>query len=450
MGKNIVICADGTGNSFAKSISNVARMVRLLALDDRDSQVAVYDQGIGTDARRWQEILKFRETICDTRSLHVLPGPHESWFPPAEFVALNWSLATGYGLRDNVRQMYGTLAKLYENGDAVFLFGFSRGAFTVRALAGLIYRCGLPRRGRADFTRLFERAWELFKRMHPLEAETKEFWAIEGQRECPIHFLGVWDTVKSYGGFYPKLLPHLRHNPIVTHVRHAVALDEQRGWFDVTTWGRLDSDRKPDAAWSRLSKDVRDRIEKHDIEEVWFRGCHSDVGGGTQEARSAQIALRWMLGEAARAGLRLNSVGLCLLQRSPEHEQAEVHPSDTLLWRLIELVPRATINNDGQWPKRVVAWRGAVRQPYERLRCGRMTVHESVGVKIAATKTLSSTRVTVDRALHFKRGCALRCLRGWVASAARWLAARRRVGGHGPDASERDGCAARLCRRDRR
>ena len=328
-------------------------MVRFLALDNRDKQIVVYDQGIGTDARRWKEIWRLRDTIRDPGSLHVLPGPHESWFPPAEFIALRRSLATGYGLRDNVGQMYGELAGLYEDGDEVFLFGFSRGAFTVRALAGLIYRCGLPRDGGADFSSVFAQAWKLFVPMHPGEPKTRDFRL--RQRDCPIHFLGVWDTVKSYGGFWPIMLPHLRHNPIVTHVRHAVALDEQRGWFDVTTWGRLDSDREPGAAWSRLSEDVRDRIEAQDIEEVWFRGCHSDVGGGNPDARSGRIALRWMLGEAERLGLRLNDAGRRLLHASDE--RAEVHPSDTLSWRLVELVPRATIHNDDRWPRRGVAWR---------------------------------------------------------------------------------------------
>jgi uncharacterized protein (DUF2235 family) len=376
MSKNIVICADGTGNSFGRSVSNVARMIWFLALDSHSRQVVVYDQGIGTDIRRWEEIKKFRKAIPDRQALHVLPGPHESWFKPAEWTALVLGLAFGYGLKANVGQMYLELANLYEKDDRVFLFGFSRGAFTVRALAGLIYRCGLPQWGYADFTR-FERAWQLFRPMQRPE-ETKDFWATEGQRKCPIHFLGVWDTVKSYGGLLPAKLPHLRHNPIVAHVRHALALDERRGWFDATTWGRLDLDWKPDAAWSRLSARERHRIEQQDIEEVWFRGCHSDIGGGDREAQSARIALRWMLGEAAQAGLRLNAHGCRLLESSPERERAEVHESHTLAWRLIELLPRLTIDNSPEWPKWQPAIGRAVRCPKRLLRRGRVTVHESV------------------------------------------------------------------------
>lgn len=403
MSKNIVICADGTGNSFGRQVSNVARMIKFLALDSPSRQVVVYDQGIGTDARRWREIVEFRdnpkaEAILDPEALHVLPGPHESWFKPAEWIALWRGLAFGYGLKENVSQMYLELAKLHEKDDRVFLFGFSRGAFTVRALAGLIYRCGLPQCRHADLTRRFERAWELFVPMHPLESKTEEFRATEGQRECPIHFLGIWDTVKSYGGLRPIMLPHLRHNPIVAYVRHALAFDERRGWFDATTWGRLDLDRKPDAAWSRLSEPVRHQIEQQDIEEVWFRGCHSDIGGGDREEQSARIALRWMLGEAAQAGLRLNDNGCRLLESPPERERAEVHESDALAWRLIELWPRLTIDNSGRWPAPVAAPTGpAVRHPDLLLRNGLVTVHESVdalpgaqGVKRVATKNLPS------------------------------------------------------------
>jgi uncharacterized protein (DUF2235 family) len=280
MSKNIVICADGTGNSFGRSVSNVARMIRFLALDSHSSQVVVYDQGIGTDARRWRAIEKFRETIPDRETLHALHGPHEWWFRPAEWIALVLGLTFGYGLKANVSQMYLELAKLYEKDDRVFLFGFSRGAFTVRALAGLIYRCGLPQWNPADFPRRFKCAWRLFDRMHPLQGQTEKFRATEGQRECPIHFLGVWDTVKSYGGLRPIMLPHLRHNPIVAQVRHALA-----GWFDATTWGRLDLDRKPDAAWSRLSEPVRHQIEQQDTRRSGFVAA-TPISAGVTEKRN--------------------------------------------------------------------------------------------------------------------------------------------------------------------
>src|SRR6476659_3058634 len=224
MARNIVICSDGTGNSFRRHESNVARLVQHLALGDHGAQVVVYDQGIGTDDRRWQEIEQYATTIGDRSALEVLHAPNESRFRPLERTSLVLGLAFGYGLAENVRQMYQALAKLYDEDDHVFLFGFSRGAFTVRTLAGLLYRCGLPARDRPDDGRLFARAWALYQPMQPEREATARFRSAEQQRECRVHFLGVWDTVKSYGGIRPVMLPHLRHNPIVDAVRHAVAL----------------------------------------------------------------------------------------------------------------------------------------------------------------------------------------------------------------------------------
>jgi len=377
--RNIVICSDGTGNSFQRHESNVARLVRHVALDDHAAQVVVYDQGIGTDDRRWQEIEQYATTIRDRPALEVLHAPNESRFRPLERASLVLGLAFGYGLAENVRQMYQALAGLYDEGDRVYLFGFSRGAFTVRTLAGLLYRCGLPTRNRYDDLQLFARAWALYQPMLPARDEIARFRTAEHQRECRVHFLGVWDTVKSYGGLRPVMLPHLRHNPIVGAVRHAVALDEQRGWFDVTTWGRLDLDRNKDAAWWRLSDEERSEIEAQDIQEVWFRGCHSDVGGGNGNPKTECIALRWMLGEAVAKDIAINEAGKSLLAPPKDPERAEIHESHTAAWRAIERVPRLTIDNSGTWPRRVPAPApNARREPLKFLRDGYVSVHESV------------------------------------------------------------------------
>jgi uncharacterized protein (DUF2235 family) len=144
----------------------------------------------------------------------------------------------------------------------VYLFGFSRGAFTVRALAGLINRYGLAPRGAGRLDAPFREIWRRYKPVMFDRADMKRWRHHRGRRSCRIHFLGVWDTVKSYGGLWPVMLPHLRHNPIVKHVRHAIALDEKRGWFNMTTWGRLDSDR--DRAMTRLEPCEREAIPSLD------------------------------------------------------------------------------------------------------------------------------------------------------------------------------------------
>jgi uncharacterized protein (DUF2235 family) len=96
----------------------------------------------------------------------------------------------------------------------------------------------------------------------------------------PVDLLRLFDTVKSYGGPIPRKLLHLRHNPDVTRVRHALALDERYGWFLPTTWGWLDNDQGENAAASRLDDDTRRLLTARDVAEAWFAGTHDDIGAG--------------------------------------------------------------------------------------------------------------------------------------------------------------------------
>jgi hypothetical protein len=168
------------------------------------------------------------------------------------------------------------------------------------------------------------------------------------------------------------MLPHLRHNPIVRHIRHALALHEKRAWFKATTWGQLDNDRK------NAMKRVHDRTsyDRQDIREVWFTGCHSDVGAG-------EIALRWMVGEALGTGpgLGLSPTGHDRLhQREPA---PETHESSSLLWRLTEMIPRLEIFNDGVWPKRRPSWgSNGARQPQLVRRDLRFSIHATAADRI--------------------------------------------------------------------
>ena len=377
MAKNIVICSDGTGNTFDKNITSVTNLVKRLELSNHNQQVAVYDQGIGTSADRSKAIATYAERLADSDTLKPLRPPMESSFLPVALFYRARGLATGFGLKENVREMYKELANLFSDEDRIFLFGFSRGAFTVRALAGLLYRCRLPMEDNiADSDSLFEKAWAFFQPMQETE-EAKSFR--EKQRPCDIYFLGIWDTVKSYGGLNPVILPHLRHNPIVKNVRHALALDEHRAWFQPTTWGLLDSDK--DGAMTRLKKEDRPLYEeqKKNIEEVWFTGCHSDIGGGEKEAGTAQIALRWMLGEAVNIEypLMLNEDGIKLLNEADPPPQ--IHESQNAKWWLIEKVPRAIIDNSGVYPFKKFAHGNDGQRDLEKLRRdGKIVFHATV------------------------------------------------------------------------
>ncbi|MGH8655522.1 MAG: phospholipase effector Tle1 domain-containing protein [Gammaproteobacteria bacterium] len=313
MGKNIVICADGTANAFTGERSNVARLVRLLAKGDDAAQMVAYDQGIGTDMKRARELRAVERTDPEVKGLHVLPGPPESWWGRERWELIA-GLVKGDGLRENVQQIYEWLSTEHgDDSDRIYLFGFSRGAFTVRALAGLIFRCGLPAENAAHEPGEFDAAWKFYQPMQVDEAAKNEFWRKTCPRRCRIHFLGLWDTVKSYGGLRPVLLPHLRHNPIVGTVCHAMALDERRGWFDATTWGWLDMDQGKNAAprsndfpAARLDPDTIEALKAQKVREVWFSGSYPDIGGGQGDDATADIALRWMLAEAVHEGILLS------------------------------------------------------------------------------------------------------------------------------------------------
>ena len=384
--RNLVMCADGTCNAFGHSHSNVARVVECIDLDQPSVQQVCYDQGIGTSRGENERI---RTILKSPAALRVLPPPEDTWRSPRGWRSKFASMTMGSGLDTNVSQLYEALTELYEPGDHVFLFGFSRGAFTVRALAGLTWRYGIPSiQNRHRAANLFEQAWPMFFHEYPDECglnakRARKFYELQGQRECPVHFMGLWDTVKSYGGLSPVMLPHLRHNPAVKTVRHALALNERRAWFEVTTWGWLDSDREPGAASSRLSAADIEAIRQQDTVEVWFSGCHSDIGGGVCRCGTmdptAEVALRWMLGEAKQKGLRLNAAGLDVLAMPRCQERPRPRESHNLLWRLIELKQRRAITNAGRWPETLIAPRGASpRQPLQSVRDKTIWYHESV------------------------------------------------------------------------
>jgi len=384
MPRNLVLCADGTCNAFGHSSSNVARLLQHIELQKSDAQVVCYDQGIGTRKSEQTRILAFKSGLGESGALHLLDPPIDDWTRPWTWPFLIASLTAGLGLRTNVRQLYVKLARLHMPGDRVFLFGFSRGAFTVRTLAALTCRYGLPTSNDEKTARTrFARAWKLYKREFPDEdgakrEKARQFFS-DGGRSCPIHFLGLWDTVKSYGGLWPRMLPHLRHNPAVKTVRHAMSLGERRAWFELTTWGWLDSDRLDSAAGSRLTKSERTALADQDVIEVWFDGCHSDVGGGGGSERSSSIALRWMLGEAQQAGLTLNDFGRCFQTIPSACETPEFEDSRSTIWRAIDLIPRLAITNAGRWPARFPARPGASpRKPLDAVRKKTLWHHESV------------------------------------------------------------------------
>jgi len=356
------------------------------------SQHVIYDPGVGT-LKKWKEL---KEAIpTDDETLHIMDTTQSSFVK--RLVVRVLGLAFGYGTEQNIRELYRELATRYKPGDRVYLFGFSRGAFTVRSLAGLIYRCGLVQ---ATDQNKIDRAYRLYRKhleqaRNSGELRNKKLcidkFRQEDSRPCNIRFLGIFDTVKSVGYLRPKNLPHTRHNPIVQTVRHALSLDERRSFYVPTTWGGLDFDTRPaiyvPARWGS-SECSPPAIQWQDVKEVWFAGNHSDVGGGyPRPSPSANVSLNWMLEEARTHGLLISdNAGV---RAGAEVTKEDLHDEMTrrgtwgdlacrILWRGMDHCPRRDLDNEPPPPRK--KWRfkpAGKRNIGASLRGGTVAIHSS-------------------------------------------------------------------------
>lgn len=356
--KNIVICLDGTGNQIEENLSNVLKLYR--TLEKSEEQVVFYDQGVGTLGQRY------------------------TWGWLRQKIRNGLGLAFGRGLDDNVLQAYRFLVEQYQThkvpgekgrqGDKIFIFGFSRGAHTARVLAGLIYEIGILRPNQVHLSGAALTAYK--QTQHSVSEESGDEEGYEGEganfrrvaatRTAAIDFLGLWDTVSSVFIPNPKSpwppitrekLPHTTVNPGVRAMRHAMAIDEFRRMYRVDHWapGQV---FKPNVHSTGAP-------DPQDAQEMWFAGCHSDVGGGYQRADSAlsQFPLIWMLKEAQSvAGLKVSkrmadyvtgvkpwSKTTTYLYPNPD-PTAKLHTSLAGAWWLAEVFPKANRYND--WPPR--------------------------------------------------------------------------------------------------
>jgi uncharacterized protein (DUF2235 family) len=379
MAKNIVICSDGTGQTDdGVSPSNVARLCSLLDLKDRDQQICCYDPGVGT--------LPGPEVSPLLSEVDRWVEPQHRWYAPLipRLVRTVPGSAIGYGLKRNVEHLYSYLAEHFADGDRVYLFGFSRGAFTVRVVAGLLARCGLlyPRNLKEfpEGFHLYEPHFETYRndpaKLNELKRKIAKFKADYARPEqCSIHFLGVWDTVKSYGYLNPRSLPHTRHNPLVSTVRHALSIDERRSFFALTTWGGRDLDQEQGC----LPQDSQP--EAQNVKEVWFAGDHSDVGGGHKDSAVglAKISLRWMVNEAASVRLRVNKDKYREMFEDENSDPCKRHDeAERWIWRRLERLPRRDLNNCPLPPTLNWTWRSTgPRTISDSRRNGDVLIHKS-------------------------------------------------------------------------
>lgn len=307
MPKNIIICCDGTGNEFGNSNSNVVKLYSVIE-KNIEQQIAFYDPGVGTNKS---------------------PG---IFLSIKTFTNKVLGLITGHGIYENVYEAYSYLMENYEEGDKVFLFGFSRGSYTVRVLSGFISMMGLLEKGCQN---LIPYAFQIY-------AKKKPDFKIAGQfksrfsRKCPIKFMGIWDTVSSVGYFGNwKSHPYTANNKNVECIRHAIAIDERRAFYNQNGLG---------------SK----KYDGQSVKEVWFAGVHSDIGGSYLEIESglAKIALQWLLNEAKDYGLEINVEKYVkyVLTNSNERKGPDafckLHKSLTLGWTLLEILPKIRYDFD--------------------------------------------------------------------------------------------------------
>jgi uncharacterized protein (DUF2235 family) len=349
---NVILCCDGTGNQLDVATSNVLRLFAVTWHDAPLEQVAYYHPGIGTMPAK-------AALTSASRWTTKLAGS-----------------AAGYGLLDDVADLYAYLMRTLHEGDSIFIFGFSRGAFTARVLAGLIHRCGVLK---PEFTSLIPYALDLYRPHEPLDNVVAKFVRLFSRR-WRVHFLGLWDTVKAFGVIWPKSLPHLRFNPSVDFVRHAMALEERRTMFAPTTWGGTDGDRRGTPA-GLITPAMPARSIDQDVKEVWFEGCHSDVGGGLLEEEGSlyKYSFEWMVREAHDKGLLIDEEALDALLSEAAGPQAKVE-SLKGAWHVAEIMPRLHLQNQypPAWRRRptVGLWQG--RKLSDAHRSGGLTVHTSV------------------------------------------------------------------------
>lgn len=298
MARKLIVCCDGTWNSEDNKDNGVLAPTNVFkifnALRSDQIQLTRYQCGVGSGG------------LVDK----VMGG------------------TIGLGLSEDIRDCYQWLATHYQEGDELFLFGFSRGAFTARSLGGMIGQCGIVRFASDEgMGEVVERIYDQgYRKKQPL-ADLAFYPASQA-----IRFIGVWDTVGALGIPDDKGLLNLLDRPdnyrfhdvkLGQHIataRHAVSIDEKRGSFTPTLW---------------------ESAPGRDMKQIWFAGVHSDVGGGYKEQGLSDITLDWMIREAGQCGLVFRESAISQLHPDPA---GLLHESHIGLMKLLLTSPRSLPN----------------------------------------------------------------------------------------------------------
>ncbi|MFD1747066.1 T6SS phospholipase effector Tle1-like catalytic domain-containing protein [Rhizobium helianthi] len=386
MAKNIVILFDGTSNEISADRTNILRLFG--CLERSEHQVVYYDPGVGTF------------------------GSPNAWSKLQRQAAEVWGLATGWGLDQNVKEAYRMLVETYDAGpkaadgkhhdrDRIYIFGFSRGAYTARVLAGFIHAFGLTKKIHLN---LLDYAYRTYKGI-PDKEQMLQSDDVHGEAPSafrsmrlyertlrndrpPIKLLGLFDTVASViepGKFGPqfKTHPFTHRNPSVEVVRHAVAIDEQRTMFQPELWA-IDQ-----PYWGGPFRPKE--VHKQNVKEVWFAGVHGDVGGGYPEVESGQIKipLCWMVNETRPTGLIYSERAIANLVMGEKggkyvspNQLAPLHDSMNTFWPIAEWLPRAIPKTSWRSGGKTGGW--YIPRYDRRLIASDALIHESVKVRLQA------------------------------------------------------------------
>ncbi len=274
MSKRIIICCDGTWNTADQregetpKPTNVAKMAQAISPQDQQGtpQIVYYGEGVGTDPGLYNK---------------VVGG------------------MTGKGISANIIAAYRFLVNNYVEGDELFFFGFSRGAYTVRSLAGLVRNCGILKKMHVN---KMGAAYDLYRSKNladkPDGPNAVQFIMTYSRKIPVIKFIGVWDTVGALGipndilqlseGLYE--FHDVKLSQIIANAYHALAIDENRKPFLPTLW------------------EQNEKAVNQKLEQVWFAGVHSDIGGGYVKSGLSDISFQWMKEKVAACGLGFEAI----------------------------------------------------------------------------------------------------------------------------------------------
>ncbi|KIO29809.1 hypothetical protein M407DRAFT_69969 [Tulasnella calospora MUT 4182] len=346
-GRTLILCFDGTGDSFDDDNTNIVRFFSALEKNKPDQQLCYYQPGIGTYV-----------------------SPAAAWSPTLKKIAEMIDFAVAWYLDTHIMGGYRFLMDNYRRGDRICIFGFSRGAYTARCLAGMLHKVGLLPRSNVEQV---EFAYSLYESRKPEDVARARKFKETFSSDVRVEFIGVWDTVSSVG-FGAPLLPFNASETFIRTFRHALALDECRAKFQPNPWQykktcevcgsrpRVQGDGveniKTLVTGIEWPEDPQcwceDEMLYHggqltDVLEVWFPGFHADVGGGneknTERFTLANPSLRWMVTEILKSNcgviFKRGAFMNWLPRLNKRIPRAEMHNmlAEKWRWKILEYVP---------------------------------------------------------------------------------------------------------------